>query len=108
MNHRQERVSKLIREHLNELLIREIEFVGFLATITDVEISSDQEHAKVRMSALPSEKGKEMIKVLTKRAPYLQSLLHKKLNIRPMPTIRFELDKGPENAARVEKLLMNH
>jgi ribosome-binding factor A len=36
----------------------------------------------------------------------LQHLLNKKMNIRPMPRISFEIDGGLENAAKVEKALL--
>ena len=102
--HRQERVSKLIMEYLNELILREVEVPGALVTITDVEISKDLEHAKVLVSILPSEKSEGVLKVLEKSQNKLQFTLGRKLNIRPMPKISFEIDYGMEKAARIEKL----
>ena len=105
--HRQQRVSKLIKEYLNELILRYSEFPGALATITEVEVSPNLKTAKVKISVLPTEKSADVLKILSKRAGELQYLLNRKLNIRPMPRIEFVLDFGLEKAARIEKQLMN-
>jgi ribosome-binding factor A len=101
---RSERVSKLIREELGKIMVRETEFPGALVTITEVEVDKKLDHAKVNVSVIPSEFGAPALTELGKRAGYLQHLLVKKINIKPMPRISFALDRGPENAALVEKL----
>jgi ribosome-binding factor A len=107
MNHRQERVQSLIQIELSKIIVREIEFPeGALATITGVEADKKLEWAKVLVSVIPSSAAAEAMRLLTKSAGELQYLLMKKINIKPMPRIRFELDRGPENAAVVEKLLI--
>jgi len=103
---RAQRVSKLIREQLGEIIIREVDFHGALATITEVEVDKKLEHAKVKVSVIPSARGEAVFKELDKQAGYLQRLLLKKINIKPMPRIMFALDRGYENAAQVEKGLM--
>jgi ribosome-binding factor A len=106
MNFRSERVGKLIREKLAKIIIREVEFDNALVTITSVEVDKKLEHAKVNVSVIPSAAGEAALKELTKRAGSLQFLLMKKINIKPMPRIAFALDRGPENAADVEKVLI--
>lgn len=105
--HRPERVSKLIMEYLNELILRQVETPGALATITDVAVSKDLDRAVVKVSVLPSEKGAEVLKILAKEQRELQFRLSRKLNIKPMPQIVFELDYGPQKAAGVEKALLS-
>lgn len=107
MNHRAERVQSLVQEELSKIIVREIEFpVGALATITSVEVDKKLEMAEVFVSVIPSSAAVEAMRLLTKSAGELQYLLMKKMNIKPMPRIHFELDRGPENAAVVEKLLI--
>ena len=106
MNFRSERVSKLIREELAKIIVREVEFDNALVTITAVDVDKKLEHAKVNVSVIPSESGEAALKELTKRAGSLQCLLMKKINIKPMPRIAFALDRGLENAADVEKVLL--
>lgn len=93
-------------EYLNELILRQIETPNALATITDVEVTKDLERAVVKFSVLPSEKSADVLKILEKARGELQFQLSRKLNIKPMPKIVFEIDYGPERAAGVEKALM--
>lgn len=107
MQHRPLRVSKLIREALSEIIARELEFGGALVTITEVEIDKKIEHAKIWVSILPQKKEKDALRVLRSAQGNLQHLLLKKINIKPMPRIAFEIDRGPGEAAKVEKLLLH-
>lgn len=101
-----ERVSKLIGKELNKIILKEVEFSGSLVTITTVEVSKDLDRAIVKASIIPTENSEEALKALNKNRPRLQYLLMKKINIKPMPQISFEIDYGPERAARVERALM--
>ena len=102
---RSERVQKVIREELAKIVLREFEFPDALVTITEVEVDKKLEHARVLVSVLPTGESDAALAALEKRAGHLQHLLNVKMNIRPMPRIAFALDRGPENAARVEKAL---
>lgn len=106
MNFRTERVSKLIREQLSAMIMREAEFPNALVTITDVEVTAKLDHARVKVSVLPADRAESAIKELEHHAGHFQHLLLKKINIKPMPRIAFEIDHGYENAAKVEKDLM--
>lgn len=105
MRQRSERVSALIKEELGKIILRDIEFPGLLVTITDVSADEKLEGAKIAISVIPEAKSKEALTILETQAGDLQWKLLKKLNIRPMPRIRFVHDTGAEKAARVEKLL---
>jgi len=106
-HHRPERVSDLIIEELNNLLLRELDLPGgVLVTITDAEVSKDLERAAVKVSFYPSDQAPKIFKILEKKQAEFQFRLSRKLNIRPMPKISFKLDLGPEKAAGVEKKLL--
>ncbi len=105
MKYRPQRVAKLIRNELSEIIGTELEFENALMTITEVEIDKKLETARVKFSVIPSEKIKPVLRSLNQFRNRLQYLLMKKINIKPMPQIKFELDRGPEHAADVEKLL---
>lgn len=104
--HRPERVSDLIIEELNKIILKEVEVEGTLITITDAEVAKDLSRAVVKFSVYPSEKSLEVLKVLEKKRSHFQYLLLRKMNIRPMPQISFKIDLGPEKAAVVEKRLL--
>lgn len=96
----------MIQEELAKIILREIEFPEALVTITGVDVDKKLETAVVRLGVLPPSSSGEVIKTVEGARGRLQRLLTKKINIKPMPRIRFEIDRGPENAAAVEKLLL--
>jgi ribosome-binding factor A len=104
--YRYERVASLIREKLSWILEREVEVPAALITITEVVVEKKLDYAKVRVSVFPSEKASQAMRELGRRVGELQFTLARQLNIRPMPRISFLLDRGPENAAKVEKALL--
>ena len=105
---RSQRVSSLIHEELSKIIAREIEFpVGSLATIVDVDVDKNLERAKIGLSVIPASAAAEALRMVNDRAGELQFLLNRKLNIKPMPRLIFQLDHGNENAAAVEKTLLN-
>lgn len=104
MNFRSERVGKLIREELSKMILREVELPA-LVTITEVEIDKKLDGARVKLSVIPSTQADNVLAILKASAGHLQYLLLRKINIKPMPRIFFEVDHGLENAALVEKIL---
>ena len=130
MNYRQERLIKVFEKELSKIIEKELEFSGALVTITTVEFSEKLEHANIGVSVFPhtttktdkknrakhqssfdvgvdlSEKYKEVLKTLNKNKFKLRKLLGKKVMMRTMPQLDFKIDHGPENAAQVEKLLL--
>ncbi len=104
--HRKQRMEQLIRDELSAMILRELEFDNTLLTITEVEVSSDLIHARVKVSVIPGDQADHVVEVLNKRQPHLQYELLHKLNIIPLPTVHFIVDHGFENAAAVEKNLM--
>lgn len=92
-NYRPQRVESLIKEELNGIIMRELEFNGALATIMSVEVSRDLNSAIIKLGVLPSEKAAEVLMTLSRNEAKLQYLLLKKINIKPMPRIVFEIEK---------------
>ncbi len=106
MNRRSERVQSLIQVELGKILLKEMEFPNALVTITSVDVDKKLERAKVKVSVLPPSEENKVLKVALKATGELQYLLMKKINIKPMPKIYFEIDYGADNAAKIEKLLI--
>jgi ribosome-binding factor A len=106
MRYRNLRVANLIRNEISKIVGREMEFPGMLVTITAVEVDKKLAGANVKVSVIPSEKAEDAIQELAKKRGEFQHILARKLNIKPMPQIRFEIDRGPEKAAGVEKILL--
>jgi ribosome-binding factor A len=104
MNFRSERVGKLIREELSKMILREVELPA-LVTITEAVVDKKLDGARVKISVIPSKEDKNVLAILAAHAGHFQYLMLRKINIKPMPRIFFEIDHGFENAALVEKLL---
>jgi len=103
--YRREKLSSLIRQELDKIIARELEFDSALVTLTDVELRGDLETAVVWVSVIPSSKADEVLGVLSKSQRYLQHSLLKKLQMKRVPKVSFKTDYGPEKAAVVEKKL---
>jgi len=118
MNYRPERVAGLIEKELSLLIAKNVEFpAGALVTITKADVDKKLEHAKIGVSIIcpsgtspkgrPSDCRAEVLRILGKVAGHLQYLLMKKVNIKPLPRIVFEIDHGIEKMARIEKLFLD-
>ena len=106
-HHRPQRISSLLREELNKLILRYIEMpVGSLVTITEIKVLDDLSEAIVKFSTIPSEKSEEALKILDKAKFDLQYKLLKKMRIKNVPKLSFQIDHGMEHAAKIEKALM--
>ncbi len=103
---RPERVGSVIQEELSKLIIREVELSGGLITIVNVMVDKKLEHARVGVSVIPESLTAHALRVLNMKIGDFQHQLNRKMNIRPMPMISFAIDRGNENAARVEKRLL--
>ena len=86
--------------------MREMEFPGALVTITEISLGEKLETGKVKVSVLPNDAVPQVMKQLAENSGRLKGLLSKKVNMRIMPKLHFELDRGFENAAAVEKALL--
>ena len=102
---RPERVGSVIQEELAKMIIRDIELPGGLITIVEVAVDKKLEHARVHVSVIPGSLEALALRKLNTKIGGFQHALNRKMGIRPMPLISFVLDRGNENAAKVEKLL---
>ncbi|MEK9173314.1 MAG: ribosome-binding factor A [Patescibacteria group bacterium] len=107
MKYRNLRLTKLFEAELSRIIERELEFPGAIVTITSVDFSDKLEHANIGFSVFPSEKADEALKTLNENKFELRKLLGKKITMRTMPQLDFQIDHGSENAAVVEKLLID-
>ena len=108
MNHHKERLTKVFEEELSKIIAKELEFDGALPTIASIEFSENLEHVNIGFSVFPSEKAGEVLKILNENKFELRKLLGKKVKTKTMPQLDFKIDHGTENAAKVEKLLIEN
>jgi ribosome-binding factor A len=103
---RTERVQKLAQEVLGEAIQNlKDPRVGF-TTVTAVRVTRDLRYARVFISVLGShEEQDETMKGLKSATPFLRTQLGREMRVRYLPELTFELDHGPEEADRLERLL---
>jgi ribosome-binding factor A len=104
---RTDRINELLREEIAVLVRDSVRDprVG-LATITAVETSPELDHAKIYVTTLGDEaEREELMTGLRSAAPFIRSQLSKRLHIRRVPELHFQIDRMLDDAMRIEALL---
>ena len=101
------RVDEGVRQVLADALAMELKDprVGFV-TVTDVRTSADLRHARVYVSVLGDEAGREAtLAGLRSAHGYLQARIARELRLKRTPTLEFTYDDTTDRALRVQALL---
>ena len=100
------RLGRQIRRDLAGLLQWETGDPRFVAvTVSDVEVARDLASARVHVQLPPGEDQEDTLRALRRAARYLRTRLAERLRVRSVPELRFEHDRSPEIASRIERLL---
>jgi ribosome-binding factor A len=91
------KMASVIQAELGKLLTRYLDVDGAIVTITRVEIPEDLLQAKVFLSIIPKVKVPEAFREVEVLRGEFQHRLIKKMNVRPMPHIKFFME--PEDEA---------
>src|SRR3989344_8301956 len=102
--------NKKLNDHLRDVVAKiieeELDMDGSpLVTVMGAEVSPTLEHAKIKISVLPTDRETDVLAELKHRIYDLQHIVNKTLHMHPVPKIRFEIDETEAKAARIEKLL---
>lgn len=101
-----ERLNKLIRQEVAEIINKEISFEqGVLVTIIQAKVHPNLSQVEIFVTTLPDEALERALGVLNGSIFELQQLLNKRLRMRPVPKIIFKADKGQMKAEQVYKLI---
>ena len=104
---RSARIADQIQRELAELVRLEVRDprVG-MVTITGVEVSRDQSHAKVFFTVLGSAGEVEhALEGLQRAAGFLRSGLSHRLTVRKVPELHFAYDESVERGVRLSRLI---
>ena len=109
MSRRTDRVGDLIRAELSELILREVSDPRVrMVTVTAVSVAPDLTNARVSISMYGTEEERaECLAGLRRASGYLRGLLGRRLTLRRIPELTFELDRGAEHSARIAEILEN-
>lgn len=104
---RVERFNENLKREITALVRSEVRDprVG-MATVTAVESSADLSVARVYISVLGDEEEKEeSLRGLRAAAPFIRTELGRRLHVRRVPELRFELDRSLDYAMKIDRLL---
>jgi ribosome-binding factor A len=104
---RLERIAEAIQRELAELIRLEVRDprVRFV-TLTGVELSRDQSHAKVYFTVMGTpEDTRAALEGLGRAAGFLRSALSHRLTTRTVPALGFAYDASVERGARLTRLI---
>ena len=105
--HRSQRLAAVIKESIADALTRSVKDprVGFV-TVTGIVVSPDGGHAAVSVSVMGSDEEKQRaLEGLESAKGFLRGLLARTLDLRTAPELDFQLDRGLEHAAHINRLL---
>ena len=105
---RTRRIAEQIQRELAELVRTELKDprVAALVTITDVEVSADQSHAKVFFTLLgESSQVEETSRGLTRAAGFLRTQLAHRMQLRTIPQLTFKYDASIERGMKLSRLI---
>jgi ribosome-binding factor A len=104
---RTDRLNEQLRQEISLLVRDEVRDprVG-MVTITAVETSPELDHAKVYINTLGDDQEKQAALIgLQSASPFIRSQLSRRLHIRRVPELHFQVDRVLEEAGRIEALL---
>lgn len=100
------KVNELLRRELSLLFAREFEFSkGTVVTVVSVESEPKLEHATASVSIYPPDKKDATLKLIGKRAPFIQSLLNRRLHMHHVPELRYEYDAEGKELFELDNLI---
>jgi ribosome-binding factor A len=104
---RPRRVAELIQTEIAELLLRHLKDPRLtMATISRVEVSPDLRHARVYVSRVGSAAEQQAAMAGFQHATgFIRGQLGKRLQLRYVPELDFQLDRAIAHGVRVSSLL---
>lgn len=106
---RQNKLARLVQKEISDILISKSKelFLGTLITVTVVRVSSDFSLAKIYISIFPTDKTKEILKMINENKKAIRNLLGQKIKnqVRIIPELAFFIDDSLDYANRIDELL---
>ncbi|OHA46885.1 MAG: ribosome-binding factor A [Candidatus Terrybacteria bacterium RIFCSPLOWO2_01_FULL_44_24] len=101
-----ERLQIRIKEELAQIITKEFDFnPGVLVTVTRSEVSDDLTAVRIYLSVYPEKETEGILDILQKQIYFIQQIFNKRMEMRPVPRIRFVLDESVREADKIERSL---
>ncbi len=106
MSDRIAKVNELLKREVGSLLLRDVDFpADCVVTVIKADVSADLHYGDIYLSVLPVQREAEVLEALEGAVYALQQKINKKLHMKPVPMIRFRLDRSGEHADRINELI---
>ena len=103
------KINKLIKQELGKIILTDVDFPkDAIITITKVKTSADLRYADVFISVLPDKKAVKIKEMIEENIYFIQGKLNKKLFMKPLPRIRFMIDKSGEDVEKINEIIKNN
>ncbi len=104
---RHERLEQDVRVALSDIIMNEVKepSVTGLISVTDVKITPDQKYAKVYVSIYGKCNKNKVIDALKKATGFIKKELGRRVRMRNMPDITFELDNSMEYGEHMDRVI---
>ncbi|MCK5285940.1 MAG: ribosome-binding factor A [Candidatus Pacebacteria bacterium] len=103
MTLRQDKVKENIRNIVAQFLETESNRTS-LITVTNTNVSKDLKKATIFITVLPESGEEAALNFAKRRRKDIRNYLKKKLDMRVIPFLDFELDYGEKNRQRIDEL----
>lgn len=102
---RHERLEQDVKVALSHIITYEVKnpSVTGMISVTDVKITPDQKYAKVYVSIFGKQNKNKVIEALKSSSGFIRSLLGKKVRMRNIPELLFNLDDSLEYGSYMDK-----
>lgn len=91
---RTQKMNQLLTEEVGKILFRNIDISrDNLITISRISTSSDLKNSTIYITIFPENKEEEVIAQINRQIYEVQKILNRTLRTKPIPRIRFEIDK---------------
>ena len=104
---RHERLQQDVKIALSDIIRNDVKepSVTGLISVTDVKITPDQKYAKVYVSIFFFFYKNKVLEALKKATGFIKMELGKRVRMKNMPAITFELDDSMEYGAHMDKVI---
>ena len=104
---RHQRLEQDVKVALSNIITYDVKepSVTGLISVTDVKITPDQKYAKVYVSVFGKQNKEKVIEALKKATGYIKGELARKVRMRNIPSLQFELDDSIEYGAYMDKVI---
>lgn len=104
---RHERLEQDVKYALSNIIMNEVKepSVTGLISVTDVKITPDQKYAKVYVSVFGKANKNKVVEALTKAKGFIKKELGRRVRMRNMPELIFELDNSMEYGEHMDRVI---